>query len=341
MLDVIALAATVIGSICLAWLGHGYWSLVLPQLVIGPLTLVALVRMNGWMPGRWDRQTEVRSFMRLGMAYLMGGLLGYASKSLDLMVLGRQFGTEATGVYNRGTQLIRMPFTQLQTPFGSVLLPVLSRAADRGTNSLLNAVLHAQRAFAYPIAFGAGIVIAIPGEIIRVTLGSQWGGASWIVRATMLSVLLQAVAYPALWVFSAQGLARVIVSFNLLSAGISIAAIIVGSHWGPNGVATGTLISAALGAVVCLWFLRYRSGIPVGGLAFCGARILGLAGLATLAGIGASSLVGYSDGTAAVLSRIGIAILAAVITWSTAQLVPVVRSDFRAVLSLLLELRRR
>lgn len=105
LLDVISLAATVAGSIAMALLHYSYWALVIPQLIVGPLTVSALVRMNGWLPAWYDRSCDIRPFVRLGLAYLFGGLLAYASKSLDIMILGHRFGTEATGLYNRGTRL--------------------------------------------------------------------------------------------------------------------------------------------------------------------------------------------------------------------------------------------
>lgn len=341
LLDVISLAATVAGSIAMALLHCSYWALVIPQLIVGPLTVLALVRMNGWLPAWYDRSCDIRPFLRLGLAYLFGGLLAYASKSLDIMILGHRFGTEATGLYNRGTQIVRIPFSQLQAPFGTVLLPVLSRAADRGNLALVNAVSNAQLAFAYPIAFGAAVIAAVPNDVIIVTLGMQWTEAAWVVRLMILTVLFQAVAYPAIWVFNAQGRARVIVQFNLIAASISIPAIVIGAFWGPNGVAAGCLATAVIGEGLCLWFLKFRADVPVRALAWSAMRILVLAALGTSGAMVAAAIMGPSVGTPDAIGRLALAVIAAATVWALAQSVPAFRRDFRAILTLLGELRRR
>ena len=88
-------------------------------------------------------------------------------------MIGRVFGAQALGYYNRAFQLMLLPLNQINAPSTRVALPTLSRLQDQparygefisfGQTVLLNIV-----------SFVLGFSIAQASDVVAVALGPQW-----------------------------------------------------------------------------------------------------------------------------------------------------------------------
>ncbi|MFN8045889.1 MAG: hypothetical protein U0Q08_07540 [Dermatophilaceae bacterium] len=132
----------------------------------------------------------------------------------------------------------------------------------------------------------------------------------------ILTVLFQAVAYPAIWVFNAQGRARVIVQFNLIAACISIPAIVIGAFWGQTESRQGAWLPPSSVRVCASGSSSSRADVPVRALAWSAMRILVLAALGTSGAMVAAAIVGPSVGTPAAIGRLALAVIAAATVWA-------------------------
>lgn len=281
ILDASAAIATLALAIWAAASGWGYWALVAPQQLVAALSVVGLLTMAGWLPGRYRRSVSIRRFLRLGIAFLAGGILAYASKVVDNLVVGRVFGAVDVGVYTRGVQLIRTPLTQLQRPFGTVLLPVLSRAVD-DKERLVRTARTAQLGFSYPVAILVCIVVAAPGELIAVALGPQWVAAAFISLCAAIAGLISAVSYPAVWILNAMGVGRLILWFNVAGTAAVVGCVLIGALFGLRGIALALVASAVAGAGLCIAFLTLALDLNVRPMVIAGARILAITAVSSV-----------------------------------------------------------
>jgi O-antigen/teichoic acid export membrane protein len=320
-------------GIVAALLGAGYWALVLQQMFSGLLAVVLLAVLCGWLPSRYDRSVSVMPFVRLGSSFLLGGLLGYVIRNADAIVVGRRFGADALGLYNRSVQLVRTPLNQLQAPFGTVALPVLAASRDDDVR-LVRATLRAQVAFAYPVMTGVAWVVAAAPDVVLVALGDEWNGAATVMTFVAVTGGVGCLGYAVLWIFAARALARRMNVFNLVSAGLTLAGILVGSLFGVAGVAAGIAVATTIGWPLSLLMLSYGGYLPVAPLAWAGVRTAA----ATAVACGVAHLVWLELALDAPVLRAGIALVVVLACMAAAAAVPAVRRDYtemRIMLALL------
>jgi PST family polysaccharide transporter len=128
-------------------------------------------------------------------------------------------------------------------------------------------------------------------------------------------------------VYVSRALTGDLLRYSTVMAVVKIAAIVVGSTWGVEGVAAGIAVAATLEWPVSLWWLSRRTTLPVRGLLAAASRILAVATCAAVA-----SGVGVAAGGGG-LGALPVAVTAWLATYAVAALVPAVRRDLRDVIA--------
>jgi PST family polysaccharide transporter len=129
----IVLVSTVVGyavGIFLAWRGFSYWSLVFSQLALLLTNTTGVWLVCGWRPGLPKRNSGVRSMIAFGRNFTGFSIINYFSRNLDSLLLGKVWGANELGLYNRAYQLMTLPIDQVNEPVTSVAIPALSRIKD-------------------------------------------------------------------------------------------------------------------------------------------------------------------------------------------------------------------
>ncbi|MGD9532118.1 MAG: oligosaccharide flippase family protein, partial [Pseudonocardia sp.] len=335
-LDLTCSVVPLVVGIVAAALGAGYWALVAQQVFSGALMVVLLMWSCRWLPGAYDRGQPVAPIVRVGSSFFLGALLGYVMRNADAVVVGRRFGADALGLYNRSVQLVRTPLSQIQGPFGSVTLPVLAAARD-DDERLVRATRRAQLAFIYPVLAGVAWLVAAASDVVRLTLGTGWIDAAPVMAWIAVAGGAGCVGYAAVWVLAARGLAARMNAFNILAAVLVLAGVLLGSRGGVEGVAAGVAIATALGWPLGLATLAWGGYLPVGALAWAAVRASATATLAGLAGW--QALARIDPGPALVRAVLALVVVAAVM--AAAATLPSVRRDYREVLGMLRMLRTK
>src|SRR6185295_6977055 len=118
-LSTVALVAMIVGyivGIAFAWYGFGFWSLVYSQLALLATDAILVWTICGWRPGLPRRNTGVRSMLGFGGNITAYGTVNYFSKNADNLLIGRFFGPQQLGLYNKAAQLVGLPTDQVHEP---------------------------------------------------------------------------------------------------------------------------------------------------------------------------------------------------------------------------------
>jgi PST family polysaccharide transporter len=310
-LSAIALASMTFGysvGIAFAWYGFGFWSLVFSQLAL-LLTNTSLVWATcRWSPGLPQLNAGVRSMLGFG-----GNITGYAtvnyfSKNADNLLIGRFWGPQQLGLYNKAAQLVGLPTDQINEPLSSVAIPALSRLAD-DPKRYRKAYMRIMEKVLMLVMPAVSLIIVSSDWLIAIVLGPQWKDAGQILLFMSIAGLIQPVISTVGWLLVTQGRGRDMLHWSLINAPISLLSIVVGIPWGAAGVAatyslTRILITNPLmywfvgrsgpvrtrdfyrlltpfasasfvGILACVLFRHFFSvGNPVAGLTICGILIL-------------------------------------------------------------------
>lgn len=231
MVDFLSTLVGLLLGTFLALLGSGYWALVGQTLLTTVLALVAVAIKADWRPRGFIRMSGTMALIKKGLSFFASMVMSYVATNLDSVIIGRVAGADALGLYNRAAQLIRVPFRQIQSPAGAVMMPTMSRIQHDHVR-LRRAMQLQQSAVSYPLAIVAVIVAAAPADLVRLALGEQWISAAPLMAVVAASAAIGSISTPVSTVLTAMGLSKELARLTAMTATLNIAAIIIGAQWG-------------------------------------------------------------------------------------------------------------
>lgn len=248
-------------GIVLALRGHGYWALVAQQLGQATTILVLLLVAGRWLPGLPRRCEGMGAFFSYGWNLMLTQMIGYFSRNVDSVVIGQKFGPELLGHYNRASQFVMAPLTQIYAPAGTVALPVLSKLREDKAR-YREFLVYGQSALLHVLLSGLAFVCVHAHALVLLILGAKWEPIVPFFQVLAIGGMFQSAGYASYWAFLSLGMTKQNLRLALLSRPVLIACILAGAYWGVLGVAIGYTLGLAINWLWGLWWLR-GSGAPV------------------------------------------------------------------------------
>src|ERR1051325_480902 len=248
-------------GIYLAWRGWSYWALVSSQLALLLVNAIGVWIICRWRPGLPRRNSGVRSMIAFGRNFTGFSIINYFSRNLDNLLLGRFWGANELGLYNRAYQLMTLPIDQINEPVTSVAIPALSRIKDEQER-----YRQAYRRMLEKIAMctmpAVAFLMATSDWIVQIVLGPQWSATSRIFLLLGVTGLFQPIANTTGWLFLTQGRSRDMFHWGLISGPITMGSIMLGLPWGAVGVATSyALTRVLLSDPLLFWFVGRKGPV--------------------------------------------------------------------------------
>ena len=218
--------------------GYGYWALVAMTVTMPLVVTIGCWMATSWVPGRPHRGSGVRSMMRFGSILTLNGLVIYVANNFEKVLLGRYWGVDALGIYGRAYQFANIPTDNLNSAAAEVAFSALSRLQN-DSNRLRTYFL---KGYSLVLAMTVPITIAcafFSDDVIYVLLGAKWMAASPIFRLLAPAILVFAVVNPLGWLLPSIGLVGRGLKMACVLAPMMMAGVLIGLHYGPNGVAFG------------------------------------------------------------------------------------------------------
>jgi O-antigen/teichoic acid export membrane protein len=178
--------------------------------------------------------------------YLSGkGLLQYASKSLDKMLVGRCCGADSLGIYSKAWQLVLQPVLQLSLPLTGVAVATLSRLQHdpRRYRVFLHAGVQVLVFFSMPLVV---ILFVAAEEVVLAVLGPAWMDVVPIYRVLAPAAMMSTFNVATGWVYISWGHTRRQFRWVALSSVLQVLAFFVGVSWGTIGVAAAFSIAVVI-----------------------------------------------------------------------------------------------
>jgi PST family polysaccharide transporter len=261
-LSVIAFVSMVAGytvGIALAWSGVDYWALVFSQLALLATNMAGVWLACRWRPGPPKRNCGVRSMLSFGGRITGYSTINYFSKNLDSLLIGRFWGAQQLGFYNRAVQLASLPTDQINEPLSSVVIPALSRLAQEPARYRLGYLRIMEKVLLVTMP-AVTLMIVTSDWLVYLVLGNQWTMAANILVFIGISGLFQPIANTGGWLLVTQGRAQHMLLWSIINAPVSVISILVGLHWGAVGVAASYSLGKLLIMNPLLYWFVGRSG---------------------------------------------------------------------------------
>lgn len=239
-------------SICCAWLGFSYWSLVIghiSQQAIRCFFLRARSRALSKFPANWE---DIRYICQFGLGQTLSRMGSFLAGQADGFVVSKQLGLVEMGNYGRANQLATMPAAQLGQIFDKLIFPYISRMQDERERT----------SRAYLLAVTGISIISLPAcaiiwtcgdSIVNVLLGAQWGSVVAPLKILGLAIpfrLIHKVSDPTA---RAMGKTYSRAWRQWLVGGCLLGFSLFLSRYGLAAITWGVVATAAIDATLMVW----------------------------------------------------------------------------------------
>lgn len=233
-------------TLTLALQGSGTWALVSGSLASGGV----MTGLLWWTARRhplvctwtWRAATDLLGF---GTGSFCLTLATTLSHRLDVLIVGRELGGAAVGIYHRAAHLITLPLAAVMSPMNKVLLPALSQVQDDPTR-LCRGYLAASRLAALaaiPLMVG---LYGIAPVLIPVVYGPPWVAAVPVLQLLTIAGVCRILLTIQGVVVQAHGQVHAQAVRHWLWLGLIAVCGGVGSAWGVRGVAAGVCVATVI-----------------------------------------------------------------------------------------------
>lgn len=160
-------------GILLAYEGFGIWSLLFQSVMSYLIITIYIWIKTTWRPSLHFNFSNTKPMLRMGVGFMLQGLIDNIFNSLGSMVIGKLFSPSTLGLYSRGNSLAEMPKTTFIMPFTRPLFPVFAKIQDDKA-AVRNYFLNTIDMLNWLMIFVTGIILTSSSEIICILYGDVW-----------------------------------------------------------------------------------------------------------------------------------------------------------------------
>lgn len=306
-------------AIVAAAAGAGAWALALQQVVYMGTFVSALWFRAGWRPTLEFSRPVFRDLRRFALR-IAGGRWARLIELLVLtLLIGRLASVAELGAWSFGMSMVILPLSLIAIPIAEVLFSAFSRLRDEPERMAALWLDSIGYLAAVLLPVMAGLVIVAP-DLIPAVFGSRWKVSVGVVQILAVYVLIRGLQSWGSVYMDAVGRPEVTFWTQLVSLCLTPLAVVVGVHWGIEGVAACFVVCQMIAVEIPMFILVVSQmrvsprtiAARVGGVAaasavMAGASLLGRAALET-AGVGLA-------GRAALTVALGMAFYVPALWW--------------------------
>jgi len=332
-------------AIVAAAAGAGPWALALQQIAYMVTLVAALWWRAGWRPTLSFSPSVLRELSSFALR-IAGGRWARLIELLVLSVLiGGLAGVHDLGAWTFAMSMVILPLTLIAIPTAEVLFSAFSRLRDEPerTAALWLDSIGYLGAVLLPLLLG---LIIVSPDLVPVAFGSRWEVSVGVLQILCVYVLIRGLQAWSNVYLDAIGRPEVTFWTQLVSLCLVPVAVVVGVHWGIEGVAACYVVCQLIAVEIPIFIItlaqlrlsartigRRLAGIAVAALAMAIACLLARS---TLEAIGVPMAA-----RAALTVLVGIAVYAPALWWFAPQVTRRVVEACRRRLGNAVHARRR
>lgn len=250
-------------AIAVARAGAGYWALVAQRLSAAVFVLIGSWTLCSWRPGAPRRTFGINELLRFGISVTGVNVAAAFGRSIDQILIGWLWGTNALGLYERAAKLLLTPLNNINMPLYAVAMPSLSRI-DHQPERYRRAFCEILEKLAMVVIPGALFASATADWIVRVLFGAQWLAAVPLVMCFAIAGAYQPLIQAVGLLYLTQSRSRDMVRAAIIDTILCVAAVLGGLSFGVTAVAAAL---AAIGVVarapIAFWLSTRRGPVSL------------------------------------------------------------------------------
>ncbi|MDB5550613.1 MAG: colanic acid exporter [Rhizobium sp.] len=239
VVEMIAALASTVVTLVAAYNGFGVYSLVAGVLVLagGNSLFYWLFVRDGWWPGLQLSFSDAKPHLKSGLYLLGTSLANTATVQADVILVGRLLGSTALGFYTVPRELclkIMFATNPIVTRVGTPLI-----AQAQGDPGLLRRVYLSTIRMTSSVNFPIyGAIATFRHEVVEVVFGPAWSASADLLGLMAVWGMFRALGNPVGSLLYGTGRSRLALAQSLAVTILIIPTVLLGSLWGPAGVAS-------------------------------------------------------------------------------------------------------
>ncbi len=244
---------SVIITIALAWMGWGYWALVVNTIALPLSGAIGGWIFCSWRPGFPVRNAGIGGMIRFAINVYGNFTMNYCSRNIDNLLVGWRYGSFSLGYYKKAYDIFALPVNQLTAPLSDVAVSALSRLTQE-PEKYRRYYLDAVSAIAF-VGMAVSLVLTLAAkDMIMLVLGPQWGKSGEIFAYFGPGIGIMLVYYTNGWLHLSLGRADRWFRWGIVELIVTSLSFVIGLPFGPAGVAAAWTVSFYLLTGVGLWY---------------------------------------------------------------------------------------
>lgn len=240
-------------AVVLAISGFGVWSLVWQLVTAAAIRTGCLWFFSGWLPRGRFSTGSFRNLGKFGSFMLFSSLLNSMYQQAQPLLIGRMFDIRSVGFYTLAQNSQQAPLSLMGGVLTRVGLPVFSALADQPSRMIeaLRPILRLSMFVFVPCMAGLA-VMAKP--LVLLIYGVRWLPAAPILSILAIAGALWPIHILNLEAIKAQGRSDLFFRLAVIKITLAIVLVVLGSPWGPIGIAWATVVASAINATINTYY---------------------------------------------------------------------------------------
>lgn len=236
-----------------AWYGLGVWSLVIQSLSSTCISAIILWSMSNWRPSLEFNYESFTKLFGFSKNLLAEGLLDVIFRNSYILVIGRLFSAEVTGLYFFATKLSNLISRQLTSAIQQATLPALAAMQDE-TAALRVKYRQVIQMTMFVIAPVMALLAAVSPLLVPLAFKDNWTPAVPYLQLLCIIGALYPLHAINVNLLMVKGRSDLLFKIGLLKRAVSITLLFLAVPYGVVGIIVGQIISSFFSLIPNTYF---------------------------------------------------------------------------------------
>jgi len=240
-------------AVSAAWFGWGVWSLVVQMLGSALVASIVLWSLSSWRPSlQFSKESFIRLF-RFGRNLLLEGLLSVLFRNSYVLVIGRFFSAEITGLYFFARKINDLISKQLTNAVQQATYPALSTLQDEN-ETLRHKYRQVMQLMMFLIAPIMALVAGLSEPLFELILHEKWIGAVPFLQLLCVVGAISPLHSLNISLLNVKGRSDLVLKIGLLKKAVNLMLLLMAIPFGVIGIIVGQIIGTMLALVPNTYF---------------------------------------------------------------------------------------
>ncbi|MBN2481864.1 MAG: oligosaccharide flippase family protein [Bacteroidales bacterium] len=233
MIELVCAFIEIALMILFAFLKFSYWALIIPS-IFGNILRILMYRVNTGLNFRFLKWKYLVIGFRKAKSIIGNltgfNLLNYWARNADNLIIGKVFGSQSLGIYNRAYRMLSLSLSVMTGLFGKVLYPSLKDLETKGgdvNKEYLN-TLGVISLLNFPVSI---LLIFFAKPLVRILWSETWIQVADLLPYIGILILLQTLNSTTGNVFILKGKERMLMLLGIPTNIVIILAIAAGAFF--------------------------------------------------------------------------------------------------------------